>query len=95
MAVWAVVVVFVKVPVILAALVPGTPPVNPTGTLGANQVYFVPAGTVPLTGSTGVTVKEAPLQMDVVIAEITGCILVVTVTVLVFTHPLAEVPVTV
>ena len=69
----------VKLPVIVVAPLPLAPPVNPPVTLGALQLYVVPAGTIPLVTSTGVTLKNTPLQVVVVIAVITAAGLTVTV----------------
>ena len=57
------------------------PPVKPPVTLGALQLYNVPAGTIPLVVFTGLTVNSTPLQLTVVIAFITAVGLIVTVTV--------------
>ena len=71
----------VKVPLMLVALVPVVPPVIPPVTLGADQLYKVPAGTIPLVRLVGVTLKITPLQVTVVIAVITAVGFKVTVTV--------------
>ena len=86
----------VNVPLILVALVPVTPPVIPPNTLGADQLYKVPAGTIPLVLLVGVTVNVTPLHVTVVIAVITAVGFKVTVTVkLAFTPQLSVVGVTV
>ena len=61
-----------KVPVILIAPLPLAPPVSPPVTLGALQLYRVPAGTMPLVPLVGVTVNDTPLQLTVVIGVITA-----------------------
>ena len=76
-----VLVVLFKVPDISVALVALTPPVKPPVTEGAAQVYSVPAGTIPLVLFIGVIVKEAPLQVVVVIALMAAKGLTVTLTV--------------
>jgi hypothetical protein len=43
------------------------PPINPTP-VGTDQVYVVPAGTIPFVILVGVTLKVTPLQVVVVIA---------------------------
>ena len=60
---------------------PITPPVIPPVTVGADQLYNVPAGTIPFVPFVGVTVNNIPLQDDAVIAVIadTGVTLTVTV----------------
>ena len=86
----------VNVPLILVALVPVTPPVIPPNTLGADQLYKAPAGTIPLVLLVGVTVNVTPLHVTVVIAVITAVGFKVTVTVkLAFTPQLSVVGVTV
>ena len=52
----------VSVPLILAAFVPGAPPVNPPVTTGAGHEYVVPDGTIPLVPFAGVTVNAPPSQ---------------------------------
>ena len=64
----------------LAAFVPVTPPVNPPKTDGADQLYNVPAGTIPFVPFTGVMAKLTPLQLTAVIAVIAANGLIVTVT---------------
>ena len=71
----------VSVPLTLLALLPIAPPVIPPVTLGADQLYNVPAGTIPLVRFVGVTLKITPLQVTVVIAVITAVGFKVTVTV--------------
>ena len=70
-----------KSPVILEALVPDAPPVIPPVTLGALQLYKVPAGTIPFVPFTGVTLKNTPSQLTIVIAVIDDVGFTVTVTV--------------
>ena len=62
----------VNVPIIVAALVPDKPPVMPPVTIGADQLYNVPAGTIPLVLFTGVALKVTPLQVVAVIGVITA-----------------------
>ena len=71
-AVCALLVGLFKVPVILIAPLPLVPPVSPPVTLGALQLYRVPAGTMPLVPFVGVTVNDTPLQLTVVICVITA-----------------------
>jgi hypothetical protein len=59
----------VKLPVTDIPL-PDTPPVNPPVTLGADQLYVVPAGTIPFVPFVGVTLNVAPLQPVAVMALI-------------------------
>ena len=80
----AVCVVFVgllNVPVNIVAPLPVVPPVIPPVTLGALQLYVVPAGTIPLLPLVGVALNKTPLQPTAVIALITALGLTVTVTV--------------
>ena len=79
MAVCAVLVGFVSVPVIELPL-PATPPERPPDTAGASHVYVVPAGTRPSVASTGVTVNPASLQTAVARLLIAGLGLTVTTT---------------
>ena len=72
MAVWVLLVGFVNVPLITAAFVPLKPPVNPPVTVGTDQLYNVPKGTIPFVPFVGVAVNNTPLQLTVVIAVITG-----------------------
>ncbi len=78
-AVWAVFVELVRVPVIPEPL-PADPPVMPPVTEGIDQLYVVPTGTMPLVPFTGVEVKEIPLQTVEVILVIVGVGFTVTVT---------------
>ncbi len=71
----------VKLPLINDAFVALSPPVIPPVTVGASQLYKVPAGTIPFVLLTGLTVNVTPLQLTVVICVITGVGLIVTVTV--------------
>ena len=55
--------------------VPEAPPVIPPVTVGADQVYVVPAGTIVAAvgvASVKVVVNDPPLQIDAVCAGITG-----------------------
>ncbi len=70
---------FAKLPVILAAPLPLAPPVIPPVTLGALQLYNVPAGTMPFVPFTGVSVNNTPVQLTPVIALILAVGLTVTV----------------
>ena len=63
------------------AFVALNPPVNPPLTLGALQVYKVPAGTIPFVALVGLTVNSTPLQLTVVIGLTTAVGLIVTVNV--------------
>ncbi len=72
---------FVKLPLINAAFVALSPPDIPPVTVGANQLYKVPTGTIPFVPSVGLTVNATPLQLIVVIAVTTAVGLTVTVTV--------------
>ena len=94
-AVCAVFVGFIKVPVILVAPVPEAPPVIAPVTVGADQLYVVPVGTTPFVVLTGVELKATPLQTVVVIAVMAGFGLAVTVTVNGVPAQLPEVGVTV
>ena len=55
-------------PEILLIPVPPTPPVIPPVTEGADQVYVVPAGKIPLTPLVGVTVNAIAVAVVAVIA---------------------------
>ena len=70
-----------KLPEISAVLVALAPPVSAPVTAGTDQLYNVPAGTIPLVVLVGVKVNEAPLQIVAVRALITARGLTVTVTV--------------
>ena len=63
------------------ALLPDAPPVNPPVTVGTLQLYVVPPGTIPFVTFTGVTLKNTPLHVVLVIALTDGVGLTVTVTV--------------
>ena len=56
------------------------PPVKLPVIDGADQLYVVPAGTIPLVTFVGVTVNVTPLHVIVLIAVIAGVGLIVTVT---------------
>jgi hypothetical protein len=75
----AALVVLVRVPEMLAALLPEAVPVIPA-TTGADQEYVVEAGTIPLVAFTGVAVNELPLQMVELMAVTAGVGLTVKVT---------------
>jgi hypothetical protein len=89
-------VVFVSVPEmfdgdpLLAA-----PPVNPGVTVGAGQVYVVPAGTIPFVPFAGVMLNDAPLHVVVVIAVMAGVGFTITVTANALPAQVPEVGVTV
>ena len=68
-------------PVIVDATLPIAPPVNPPVTPGALHPYVVPAGITPLVTFTGVTLKNTPLHVVVLIAVIDDVGFTVTVTV--------------
>jgi len=72
-------VVFTNVPLILPALVPDNPPVNPLP-VGTDQLYVVPDGTVPFVPLEGVVVNNVPLHTVVLIAVTLACGFTVTVT---------------
>ncbi len=80
-AVCAVFVGLVKLPLINDAFVALDKPVIPPVTVGTDQLYKVPAGTIPFVLLVGLTVNVTPLQLTVVIALITAVGLMVTVTV--------------
>ena len=61
-----------KLPVILDAPLPDAPPVILPVTPGALHEYVVPAGTIPFVPFTGVTLKNNPLHVVLVIALITA-----------------------
>ena len=71
---------FVNLPLISNAFVPDSAPVKPPVTTGTDQLYRVPAGTIPSTIFVGLTVNNTPLQLTVVISETTAVGLIVTVT---------------
>jgi hypothetical protein len=79
----------------LDAPVPEVPPVNPPVTVGADQLYVVPAGTTPLVPFTGVTENPVLPQVVAVMFVIAGVGFTVTVTVNVFPEQVPEVGVTV
>ena len=58
-----------NVPVIVDP-VPDAPPVNPPVTIGADQLYVVPAGTTPFTPLVGDAVNNTPLHVVAVIEVI-------------------------
>ena len=68
----AVLVGLVRLPLILVCVNAAAPPVTPPVTIGADQLYVVPAGTTPFTPLVGVTVNNTPLHVTVVIAVITA-----------------------
>ncbi len=68
-------------PLIFTALVPDAPPVIPPVIVGVDQLYKVPAGTMPFVPFVGVAVKSTPLQATVVMAVITAAGFTFTVTV--------------
>ena len=66
-------------PLIVVCPLNAAPPVKPPLTLGALQLYNVPAGTMPLVRFVGLTVNATPLQLTELIAVITAVGLIVTV----------------
>lgn len=80
-AVTAELVILLSVPVTeVTSLACDTPPVKPVP-VGVDQVYKVPAGTIPLVPFTGITVKLTPLQIVVVMALILATGLIATINV--------------
>ena len=69
----------VNVPNSPFCVLPIAPPVIPPVTIGAAQLYVVPAGITPLVPSVGVTLKNTPLQAVAVIAVTAAFGLIVTV----------------
>ena len=69
----------VRLPLIPAADEPVAPPVIPPVTIGNDQLYVVPAGTIPLVPFTGVVENATPLQLTAVIAVTDATGLIVTV----------------
>ena len=67
-------------PLILLAPVADAPPVIPPVIAGTDQLYVVPAGTIPLVKFVGVAVKATPLHVIAVIGVITAVGFTVTVT---------------
>jgi hypothetical protein len=65
----------------LDALVPDAPPVRPPVTVGGDQLYVTPDGTMPLVPLVGLTVNPEPLHAGLVIAVIAGVGFIVAVTV--------------
>ena len=89
MAVWAIFVGLISVPLIVDAPLPEVPPVKPPVVAGADQLYVVPAGTRPFVTFAGVAVKVAPLHTVEVMFVMAGVGLTVTVTFCVLLQPLA------
>ena len=58
----------VKVPLIFDAPIADAAPVKPPVTTGTDQLYVVPAGTIPLVPSVGVEVNNTPLHVVALIA---------------------------
>jgi hypothetical protein len=55
---------FISVPEMEDCPLPAAPPVNPPVTVGADQLYVIPSGTIVPGGLfAGVTVNVPPLQM--------------------------------
>jgi hypothetical protein len=65
-------VLLVSVPVIMETPDPVVPPVMLPVTSGADQLYVVPAGTIPFVPLIGVKLNEVPLQKDPVILVTAG-----------------------
>ena len=61
-----------RFPVIEEALVTLNPPNNPPVTEGANQLYVVPAGTIPFRPFVGVILNVTPSQLIAVIFVMVG-----------------------
>ena len=80
-AICAIFVGFVRLPVISIAPVPLMPPVIPPVTTGTLQLYNVPPGTIPSARFVGLTVNITPLQLTAVRLLITAVGLIVIVTV--------------
>jgi hypothetical protein len=59
-----------KVPLILVCVNAPAPPVIPPVISGADQLYVVPAGTIPLVRLVGVAVNNIPSHTTLVIALI-------------------------
>ena len=72
-------VVLANVPVMIDTPLADEPPVMLPVVAGTDQLYVVPAGTMPLIISVGVTVNNTPLQLTVLIAVTAGVGLIVTV----------------
>ena len=66
-------------PLINAAPLPVVPPVNPPVTVGALQLYVVPAGTIPFVPFAGDELNNTPLHVVALIALITAVGFTVTV----------------
>ena len=94
-AVCAIFVGLVSVPLIFAAAEPDAPPVMPPVIVGAAQSQVVPTGTIPFVLLTGVTVNPTPLHTEAVIVVIAGAGFTVTVTIKVPPVQLPDVGVTV
>ena len=73
--------VLANVPLMIDTPLAPDPPVRLPLIDGADHVYVVPAGKIPLVILVGVTVNVTPLQVIVLIAVIAGVGLMVTVTV--------------
>jgi hypothetical protein len=70
---------FANVPVKMLAPLPVVPPVMPPVTVGALQLYVVPAGTIPFVPFVGVALNCTPPHVVAVIALITAVGFTVTV----------------
>ena len=71
----------VSVPLMFAAAIPANPPVIPPVTVGADHVYVVVPGTIPLTPFVGAAVKLPALHIVEIILVIAGFGSTVTITV--------------
>ena len=80
-AICAIFVGFVKLPLMSMAFVALIPPVRPPVTVGTLQLYNVPCGTIPSARFVGLTVNPTPLQVTVVRLLITAVGLIVIVNV--------------
>ena len=70
-----------KVPLMIDTPLAPDPPVKLTLIVGDDQLYVVPAGTIPFVMFVGVTVNVTPLHVIVLMAVITAVGLTLTVTV--------------
>ena len=75
----AVLVGLVRLPLILVCVNAAAPPVTPPVTIGADQLYVVPAGITPLVTFVGVNTNATPVQAVPVIAVTAASGLIVTV----------------
>ena len=78
-ALWAILVGLVSVPLRFTEPAPLPPPVIPPVTIGADQLYVVPNGTIPLVPLVGVEVNNTPLHVTALIDVMAATGLTVTV----------------